>query len=88
MVDVAVLIAQGVDAAGKRQILGVTIGLGEAEIFWRTFLQSLIQRGLCGVRLITSDAHARPAARSAASVPAAGITARIPDTTSQSRTFS
>lgn len=58
VVDVAVLIAQGVDALGKRRILGVTIGLGEAETFWRGFLQSLIQRGLCGVRLITSDDHA------------------------------
>lgn len=56
VVDVAVF--QGVDAAGKRRILGVMVGLGEAEIFWRTFLQSLIQRGLCGVRLITSDDHA------------------------------
>lgn len=58
VVDVAVLIAQAVDALGKRRILGVTIGLGEAETFWRGFLQSLIQRGLCGVRLITSDDHA------------------------------
>jgi transposase-like protein len=57
-VDVAVLIAQAVDALGKRRILGVAIGLGEAETFWRAFLQSLIQRGLCGVRLITSDDHA------------------------------
>lgn len=58
VVDVAVLIAQAVDPLGKRWILGVTIGLGEAETFWRAFLQSLIQRGLCGVRLITSDDHA------------------------------
>jgi len=58
VVDVAVLIAQAVDPLGKRWILGVTIGLGEAEVFWRAFLQSLIQRGLCGVRLITSDDHA------------------------------
>lgn len=58
VVDVAVLIAQAVDPLGKRRILGVTLGRGEAETFWRTFLQSLIQRGLCGVRLITSDDHA------------------------------
>lgn len=58
VVDMAVLIAQAVDPLGKRRILGVTLGLGEAETFWRTFLQSLIQRGLCGVRLITSDDHA------------------------------
>jgi transposase-like protein len=58
VVDMAVLIAQAVDPLGKRRILGVRVGLGEAETFWRAFLQSLIQRGLCGVRLITSDDHA------------------------------
>jgi transposase-like protein len=58
IVDLAVLIAQGIDPQGKRRILGVMIGLGEAEIYWRTFLQSLLQRGLCGVRLIISDDHA------------------------------
>lgn len=58
VVDMAVLIAQAVEPDGKRRILGVRLGLGEAETFWRAFLQSLIQRGLCGVRLITSDDHA------------------------------
>lgn len=58
VVDMAVLIAQAVGPDGKRRILGVQLGLGEAETFWRAFLQSLIQRGLCGVRLITSDDHA------------------------------
>lgn len=58
VVDMAVLIAQAVGLDGKRRILGVTLGLGEAETFWRAFLQSLIQRGLCGVCLITSDDHA------------------------------
>jgi len=58
IVDMAVLIAQGIDAQGKRRLLGVAIGLGEAEIYWRTFLQSLVQRGLCGIRLMISDDHA------------------------------
>ena len=58
IVDMAVLIAQGIDAQGKRRLLGVGIGLGEAEIYWRTFLQSLVQRGLCGIRLMISDDHA------------------------------
>jgi len=58
VVDMAVLIAQAVGLDGKRRILGVQLGLGEAETFWRAFLQSLLQRGLCGVRLITSDDHA------------------------------
>ena len=53
----AVLIAVGVDEAGKRTVLGVSVALSEHEVHWRTFLQSLVARGLCGVRLVISDAH-------------------------------
>lgn len=56
--DAAILIAVGVDRFGKRHILGISVSLGEQEIHWRTFLQSLVARGLCGVQLITSDDHA------------------------------
>lgn len=56
--DAAILIAVGVDQFGKRHILGVSVSLGEQEIHWRTFLQSLVARGLCGIQLITSDDHA------------------------------
>lgn len=55
--DGAVLIAVGVTEAGKRQILGVSVSLSEQEVHWRTFLESLVARGLCGVALIISDAH-------------------------------
>ncbi len=58
VVDLAVLMAQVVDGEGKRRLVGVMLGQGEAETYWRTFLQSLVQRGLCGLRLIVSDAHA------------------------------
>ena len=51
------LIAIGVLPKGKRSILGVSVSLSEAEVHWREFLGSLIQRGLHGVELITSDAH-------------------------------
>ena len=53
----AVLIAVGVDETGKRTVLGVSVALSEHEVHWRQFLQSLVSRGLCGVRLVTSDAH-------------------------------
>jgi transposase-like protein len=53
----AVLIAVGVGLDGKRQILGVSVALSEQETHWRDFLKSLVERGLCGVRLIVSDAH-------------------------------
>jgi putative transposase len=56
--DVAVLIASGVMANGKRQILGVSVALSEQEVHWRSFLQSLQERGLSGIHLIISDAHA------------------------------
>ena len=56
--DAAVLIAVGIDSKGRRHILGVSVSLGEHEIHWRTFLQSLVKRGLRGVQLIVSDDHA------------------------------
>ena len=55
--DAAVLVAIGVDEAGKRQILGVSVSLSEHEVHWRDFLKNLVERGLSGVDLITSDAH-------------------------------
>ena len=54
----AVLIAVGVTESGRRSVLGVSVSLSEAEPHWRTFLQSLVERGLHGVRLIVSDDHA------------------------------
>jgi transposase-like protein len=56
--DAAVLIATGVDPSGHRQVLGVSVALSEQEVHWRTFLQSLVRRGLRGLRLIISDDHA------------------------------
>jgi putative transposase len=52
---VAVLVAIGVRADGHREILGVAEGLKEDQESWRGFLRHLKQRGLRGVRLITSD---------------------------------
>ena len=56
--DAAVLIAVGVTLSGKRIILGVSISCSEQEVHWRSFLSSLIERGLSGLQLIISDAHA------------------------------
>lgn len=55
--DAAVLIATGIARTGHRRMLGVSVSLSEHEVHWRAFLQSLVSRGLSGVRLITSDAH-------------------------------
>jgi putative transposase len=56
--DLAVLSAVAVNPAGKREILGVSVSLSEHEVHWRAFLESLKQRGLGGVQLVTSDDHA------------------------------
>jgi transposase-like protein len=56
--DCAVLVAVGVDAEGRRTVLGVSVSLSEAEAHWRDFFKSLLARGLHGVELIVSDAHA------------------------------
>jgi putative transposase len=57
IVSVAVIIAVGVNGAGRREVLGLTIGASEAETFWTDFLRKLARRGLRGVRLVISDAH-------------------------------
>jgi transposase-like protein len=58
IVDCAVFTAIGIDPEGRRSILGVSVSLSEAEVHWREFFKSLLERGLFGVELITSDAHA------------------------------
>jgi transposase-like protein len=53
----AVLIALGINAEGKRSVIGVSAKLSEAEVHWRDFLASLQERGLHGVEFIVSDQH-------------------------------
>ncbi len=57
IVSVAVIVAVGVNADGRREVLGMTVGHSEAEPFWVEFLRALARRGLRGVKLVTSDAH-------------------------------
>ena len=58
VVSKAIVIATGLRADGHREVLGVDVGDSENETFWREFLTSLTDRGLGGVRLVISDAHA------------------------------
>jgi putative transposase len=58
VVSRAVVVATGITAQGGREVLGVDIGDSEDETFWARFLRSLRRRGLAGVRLVISDAHA------------------------------
>jgi len=52
-----VVIAHAVHETGRREIIGLDVGEGETEAFWREFLRSLVARGLVGVQLTISDAH-------------------------------
>ena len=52
------MIDTGLRADGHREVLGVDVGDSENEAFWREFLTVLVERGLGGVRLVISDAHA------------------------------
>ncbi len=54
----ALVIAYGVYASGRREVIGVDVGEAETAAFWREFLRSLRERGLDGVKLCISDAHA------------------------------
>ena len=57
VIDQALLQAIGIDGQGRRHVLGLSVSRSEAEVHWREFFQSLVERGLSGVRLITSDSH-------------------------------
>ena len=58
VVSKAVVVATGVTAEGRREILGLDVGDSEDEVFWRAFLTGLKKRGLSGVKLVISDQHA------------------------------
>ena len=58
VVSQAVVVAVGVSADGRREVLGMDVGDSEDGAFWTAFLRSLRARGLGGVQLVVSDAHA------------------------------
>ena len=57
IVSQAVVVAIGVAADGRRQVLGFQVGDTESEPFWTEFFRDLKSRGLSGVQLVISDAH-------------------------------
>src|SRR6516162_2504863 len=54
--NVSLLVAIGVNESGYREILGICEGAKEDKSGWSEFLKHLKERGLKGIRLITSDA--------------------------------
>ena len=57
VVDLALLVAVGVNAEGYREVLVVEPAGGERKEAWRNLLKGLVERGLRGVRLVISDDH-------------------------------
>jgi putative transposase len=58
IVNACVVHATAVNKDGYRESLGLEIVTEEDGAAWLAFLRSLVARGLAGVRLATSDAHA------------------------------
>lgn len=57
VISQCLLIATGINAEGYREILSVAVKSSEAKVNWKEFLEDLKERGTCGVKMITSDAH-------------------------------
>jgi putative transposase len=72
VVPVHALIATGVNADGHREILGIQVTTSEDGAGWLGFFRDLTARGLTGVKLVTSDAHAGLTAAISATLPGAG----------------
>jgi transposase-like protein len=71
VVGVHALVATGVDADGHRQVLGIQVTSSEDGAGWLAFFRDLVARGLTGVKLVTSDAHAGLVSAIAATLPGA-----------------
>lgn len=71
VVNVHCLIATGVNADGYREILGLQVVSSEDGAGWLAFFRDLVARGLTGVALVTSDAHAGLVAAIGATLPGA-----------------
>jgi putative transposase len=71
VVNAVVLLATGVNGDGHREVLGMRVATAETGPAWNEFFADLVARGLTGVRLVTSDAHAGPREAIAANLPGA-----------------
>src|SRR5579859_5746375 len=71
VVNAVVLVATGVNADGHREVLGVKVATSETREAWNVFFADLVARGLTGVVLVTSDAHAGLVEAIAANLPGA-----------------
>jgi transposase-like protein len=70
-VTVHAMVATAVNAEGFREVLGLQVSTAEDGAGWLAFFRDLVARGLTGVGLVTSDAHAGLVAAIGATLPAA-----------------
>ena len=71
VVNVHALVAVGVNGEGHREVLGIQTTSAEDGAGWLAFFRDLVARGLSGVALVTSDAHAGLVAAIGATLPGA-----------------
>ncbi|GMA19209.1 transposase for insertion sequence element IS1081 [Arsenicicoccus piscis] len=71
VINAVVLLATGVNGDGHREVLGMRVATAETGPVWNEFFADLVARGLTGVRLVTSDAHAGLVEAIAANLPGA-----------------
>ena len=71
VINAVVLLATGVNGDGHREVLGMRVATSETGAAWNSFFADLVARGLAGVRLVTSDAHAGLVEAIAAHLPGA-----------------
>ena len=71
VINAVVLVATGVNHDGYREVLGVKVATSETKEAWNVFFADLVARGLAGVKLVTSDAHAGLVEATGANLPGA-----------------
>jgi transposase-like protein len=71
VINTVVLVATGVNGDGRREVLGLQVATSETGPAWNAFFADLVARGLTGVQLVTSDAHAGLKDAIAANLPGA-----------------
>ena len=71
VVNAVAMVATGVNADGRREVLGLKVATNETGPGWNEFFADLVARGLAGVRLVTSDSHRGLVEAVAANLPGA-----------------
>ena len=71
VINAVAMVATGVNADGRREVLGLRVATTESGAAWNEFFADLVARGLAGVALVTSDSHRGLVEAVAANLPGA-----------------